>query len=89
MNHCSSLSIYQATKTLLGMKKNVSSINKETEKLAVTYWTTVSKYINEWQFEQNRQRTMVSEAERILISEYIRKHLVMALLPNSKESLNG
>jgi len=43
-------SLYQATKLLLGIGQRIRPISQRDEKLAIEYWSEVSKYIQQWQF---------------------------------------
>ena len=62
-------SIYQATNELLDKKKNDENVSEIDEKLAVEYWTEVTKNISEWELLiQNK----VNSSE--LRSDYIHTH---------------
>lgn len=62
-------SIYQATNELLDKKKNDENVSEIEEKLAVEYWTEVTKNISEWELLiQNK----VNSSE--LRSDYIHTH---------------
>lgn len=49
-------SIYQGTKALLNLSKNVR-VSQQQRDIAVDYWTEVGKYIPEWQLAQSRKVT--------------------------------